>query len=239
MLDFNWKISSCTWCVLSLNLSDFLLVYFPGRTAAGTSLVSYSIQYAWALWCVSICAHKASFGFSSPDSCAGPCPFIYFHSHQIRWRRQVACLIFLQIISNCCTTQFVLFGFSLLIPPAPGSACLRAQTCSGASSSSWSFLCTVRDHGFSPNLFSRRSHSPRSWFWLRTASPRVEPSGCACPVLSVWYAFFGRFFRAAPASCVKNWFSWLFVVLGSYGLKLVYSWAAGSKSFRFSTLNRS
>jgi hypothetical protein len=46
------------------------------------------------LWCVSICAHKACFGFSSPDSCAGPCPIIYFHCHTIRWRRQVACLIF-------------------------------------------------------------------------------------------------------------------------------------------------
>jgi hypothetical protein len=109
----------------------------------------------------------------------------------------------------------------------------------GASSSSWSFLCTVHDHEFSPNLFSRRSYSPRPWFWFCTASPRVKPSGCASPVLSVWYAFFGRFFRAASASCVKTWFSWLFVVLDSCRLKPVYSWAVGSKSSRFSSLNHS
>jgi hypothetical protein len=42
--------------VLSLNLSDFLLVscFPPGRTAAGTSSVSYSIPSARARYCCGV-----------------------------------------------------------------------------------------------------------------------------------------------------------------------------------------
>jgi hypothetical protein len=80
-----------------------------------------SIQSTWARYCCGVfrfARTRLALVFPLLIHSVGPCPFIYFHSHQIRWRRQVACLIFLQIISNRYTAQFVLFGLSLLIPPA-------------------------------------------------------------------------------------------------------------------------